>query len=259
MIKNSWGKISLAFFFIIALLGSIIRFAPFSDLIFNYKHIIHAHSHVAFQGWVYTALFLLITKLYLSEKLIKNGRYHIQFYLTVLTVMGLLISFAIQGYAFFSILLSSLFQALNYWFTYRFLRDVQKSEKAITHSFSLKFIKIGFWMMILSTIGPWVVGILSAKGLSGSEYYHAALYFFLHFQYNGWFMFAILGLFFYFLEKYNISFKQKEAHSFYIFITVSVIPSYSLSLKIMLLHLDTYQPFFKLLVSFFYLEVLKEH
>ena len=151
------------------------RIIPFSNLFLNYQNLLHAHSHVAFQGWVYTALFLLISQLYLDKELIKKGKYRIQFLLTILVIIGILSSFLIQGYAFFSILFSSLFQVLNYWFAYRFLKDVSKSEKAKKHTFSLKFIKISFWMLILSTIGPWLVGFLSAKDLGGSEYFNTAL------------------------------------------------------------------------------------
>jgi len=228
--KASWSKISVTFFFTIALLGSIMRIAPFSDIFLNYEHLLHAHSHVAFQGWIYTALFILICKLYLTDELLKTGKYKLQFYLTLVTILGIMIAFIVEGYALFSILFSSLFQLLNYWFTYRFFKDVKKSELAKKHQFSLKFIKVGMLLMVLSTFGPWTVGILSAKGFAGSEYFNAALYFFLHFQYNGWFTFAILGLFFWLLEHYKISFKQKGANLFYVLFTAAVIPAYALSL-----------------------------
>jgi len=228
--KTSWSKISVAFFFTIALLGSIMRLAPFSDIFLNYEHFLHAHSHVAFQGWIYTALFILISKLYLTDDLIKLGNYKIQFYLTVLTILGIMIAFIIEGYALFSILFSSLFQLLNYWFSYRFFKDVKNSELAKQHQFSVKFIKTGMLLMIISTLGPWAVGILSANGFAGSEYFNAALYFFLHFQYNGWFTFAILGLFFWMLEHYKINFKLKEANLFFVLFVSAVIPAYTLSL-----------------------------
>ena len=56
-----------------------------------------------------------------------------------------MVTFIFQGYALYSILFSSLFQLLNYWFTYRFFKDVKKSEKAINHKFSLQFIKVGMY------------------------------------------------------------------------------------------------------------------
>jgi len=228
--KTSWSKISVRFFFTIALLGSIMRLAPFSDIFFSYEHLLHAHSHVAFQGWIYTALFILICKLYLTEECIKVGRYKLQFYLTLFIILGIMVAFIVQGYGLFSIVFSSLFQILNYWFTYRFFKDVKKSDAVKKHQFSLKFIKVGMLLMVLSTFGPWAVGILSAKGFAGTEYFNSALYFFLHFQYNGWFTFAILGLFFWLLEHYQIGFKEKGANLFYVLFTAAVIPAYALSL-----------------------------
>ena len=229
MTKN-WSKISLTFFFTIAVLGTTMRLAPFSDIFINYEHLLHAHSHVAFQGWIYTALFLLISNIYLTDELIKSGKYKLQFYLTLITVLGIMLAFIIEGYAFFSILFSSLFQLLNYWLTYRFFKDVKKSKKARNHQFSLKFIKAGLLLMVISTMGPWAIAVISAKGLAGSEYFNAAIYFFLHFQYNGWFAFAIIGLFFWLLEHYQISFKRKEANLFFVLFTIAVIPAYCLSL-----------------------------
>ena len=67
--------------------------------------------------------------------------------------------------------------------------------------------------MVISTMGPWAIAVISAKGLAGSEYFNAAIYFFLHFQYNGWFAFAIIGLFFWLLgaEAQNQYKEMQEA------------------------------------------------
>jgi len=56
------------------------------------------------------------------------------------------------------------------------------------------------------------------------------LYFFFHFQYNGWFTFAIIGLFFAWLEQQKINFNLKAANLFFIFSTLAIVPAYSLSL-----------------------------
>tara|TARA_R110001592_G_scaffold88812_5_gene261430 strand:- start:169 stop:1392 length:1224 start_codon:yes stop_codon:yes gene_type:complete len=228
--NTNWSKIGLTFFFIVALLGSIMRLAPFTALFVEYKHILHAHSHVAFQGWVYIILFLLISKIYIDKSMLEKRNYKLLFITTIATVFGIMVSFLIQGYALFSIAFSSLFQVVNYWFVYRFFKDVKSSEKAKKHFFSIRFIKTAMLLMLFSTFGPWAVGILSAKGLAGSEYFNSALYFFFHFQYNGWFTFAVLGLFFAWLEKINIGFDLKAANTFFILSTFTIIPTYSLSL-----------------------------
>jgi hypothetical protein len=228
--NKNWSILGLSFFFIVALLGSIMRLAPFTALFTEYNHILHSHSHVAFQGWVYIILLVMISKIYIDKPILKKRNYKLILVTTIATVIGIMISFLIQGYALLSITFSSLFQVLNYWFVYRFFKDAKVSEKAKKHAFSIRFIKVAMLLMALSTFGPWAVGVLSAKGLAGSEYFHSALYFFFHFQYNGWFTFAILGLFFAWLEKTNIGFDLKAANIFFILSTLTIIPTYSLSL-----------------------------
>ena len=41
------------------------------------------------------------------------------------------------------------------------------------------------------------------------------IYFYLHFLYNGWFTFAVLGLLFWLLEKYKVSFNQNYSLLFF--------------------------------------------
>lgn len=224
--NSKWFKISLLFFFSVALMGTILRASPYFNIPVAYKNLIHSHSHVAFQGWIYTLLFLMVTHLFLTNKQTKKGKYALQFKLTIMVIVGVMFSFIVQGYAIFSIIFSSLFQLMNYWFIYRFFKDTKKLEKTI----ALRFIKTGFWLGLLSTLAPWGIGILAAKGMANTEPYHSVIYFFLHFQYNGWFLFAVIGLIFKWLENNYISFNQKKANYFYWVLTLSVIPTYLLSL-----------------------------
>ena len=147
--NKNWSKIGLTFFFIVALLGSIMRVAPFTSLFTEYKHILHAHSHVAFQGWVYIILFLLISKTYIDKPILEKRNYKLLLITTIATVIGIMVSFLIQGYALFSIAFSSLFQVVNYWFVYRFFKDVKASEKAKKHFFSIRFIKAAMLLMLM--------------------------------------------------------------------------------------------------------------
>jgi hypothetical protein len=50
-----------------------------------------------------------------------------------------------------------------------------------------------------------------AGGGSGSQLYYNAIYFYLHFQYNGWLSFAALGLLFWLLENNAIPFSRPQA------------------------------------------------
>jgi len=228
--KKDWSRISLFFFFLVALVGTILRSTPYFSVPLDYMNLVHSHSHVAFQGWIYTIMFLILTQSFLTGDLIRRGRYPLQFKLTVLVVTGILISFALQGYGFYSIVFSTLFQLLNYWFIFRFFQDSASAERKTEHSPSLSYIKAGLAYGLLSTLLPIAIGILSAKGLSESEAYTSLVYTFLHLQYNGWFLLIALGLFFHFLDQNKIQYINKYAKASYWLFSISVIPSISLSL-----------------------------
>ena len=225
--NKDWCKISLFFLFCIAGIGTFLRALPFLDLPINYSNLVHAHSHVAFQGWVYTALLLLVPHLFLNQHQIKKGRYELQFKITIPLIIAILIAFLIEGYGLYSIVLSTLFQGMNYWFIFRFFKDTKSSDK---NDVPVKFVKIGFWFGILSSLAPYFVGYLSAKDLSHTESYESAIYFFLHFQYNGWFLFTIIGIIFKIFERYNISFNKSRLRLFLILLTISSVLTYLHSL-----------------------------
>jgi len=228
--NRNWSKISLLFLFLIAVIGTLMRAFPYFNIPLQYDHLVHAHSHVAFQGWIYTLMVLLLPQLFLTNEQIQSGRYSLQFSLTIPVIVAILISFSLQGYGLYSIIFSTVFQFLNYWFIFRFLRDSRKIDHQKKSTESLKIIKTGLLLGLLSTLAPYAIGVLSAKGLSGTESYSAAVYFFLHFQYNGWFLFVAFGIFIRCLEIQQVQFDQKKLRAFLWLFALAVIPGYTLSL-----------------------------
>ncbi|NOQ70700.1 MAG: hypothetical protein GQ574_01790 [Crocinitomix sp.] len=228
--KTEWSKISLTFLFLVALIGTLVRSVTFIPIPFEYINLVHAHSHTAFQGWVYLIMLLLLTKTFLTENQIVKGRYPLQFRLTIFVVIGVLVSFSLQGYGLYSIIFSTLFQLLTYWFTFCFFKDVKKVRATTPNSISIRFVKTGLWLGLLSSILPYAIGIASAKGLNGTETYNSLIYSFLHLQYNGWFLFVVLGLFFNLLDRNGIPYVEKFGTRFYWLFTIVVVPAISLSL-----------------------------
>jgi hypothetical protein len=220
------SKISLFFLFVVALIGTVLRTPALIPPFLEYGNLVHAHSHVAFQGWIYTLMLLALISLYLSPPQIQQGRYWLQFKFTVLVIIGVLITFSWQGYALYAIIFATLFQLLNYWFIYCFLRDT----KGVDQSISLSWIKTGLVLGLLSTLVPIAIGILASEGLGGSEIYNSLVYTFLHLQYNGWFLFVALGLFYKLLENHHIEYDRKSAGRCYWLFTLSVLPAIALSL-----------------------------
>lgn len=229
--KKSWVKISFLYLVIVALLGLFLRllfFFPVEGV--NFKYFLHAHSHVALLGWLYSAFFIALLFSFLNKEDRNRKTFKIQFWLSQATVVGMLISFPLQGYAAASITFSSLHILLSYWFIYSFSYYSRRNEKlSSTHSFSLGFIKWSLFFMALSSIGPWAMAPIMATENSGSHLYYLAIYFYLHFQYNGWFTFAVFGLFFWWLEKKNIPLPRKESKYFFLSMVISCIPAYALS------------------------------
>jgi hypothetical protein len=75
--------------------------------------------------------------------------------------------------------------------------------------------------MVFSSIGPWALGIIMNTLGNTSHWYKNAIYFYLHFQYNGWFIFCLLGTFLIFLEKNKINIDKKTISSFYNYLLIS--------------------------------------
>ncbi len=221
--KSKWIKISLFFFLIIAVIGTLLRSVSFIPIPLTFQNLVHAHSHTAFQGWIYTAQFILLTQLFLNKEQIQKGYYPLQFKITIAVIIGVLLSFSLQGYGLFSIVFSTLFQVLNFIFIYCFLKDTKNTSSSV----AFRFVKTGLWLGVLSNFVPFGVGFLTVKGFKGTEMFNAFLYSFLHLQYNGWFFFTAVGLLFKILEKRSIDFS--DAHKFYQFFAISVFPAITLS------------------------------
>ncbi len=216
MIKaKTQSFIALAYFLIASSLGIILRLFPTTNINATYKYIVHTHSHIALLGWVYIALTTIIFHVCIKKEAVR--KYSMIFWGTQITILGMLFSFPITGYALFSIIFSTLFLICSYWF-FSFFKKYNHLNKS---DYGYKFINGALLFMTISSIGPWVLGIIMNTLGNSSHWYKNAIYFYLHFQYNGWFIFCLLGLFFLLLEKHQISIQKKTISNFYTLIILS--------------------------------------
>lgn len=218
-------RLALAYFVVVALMGLLLRLYFVLPLQFNYKFLLHAHSHTALLGWIYLGLTTLIYGLFLA-KTDDGRRYRPIFIFTNISILGMLVTFPLQGYALFSIIFSTLFLFASYWFAWFAFKRVPTESK---HRFSWKLIKAALWYLVLSSIGPWTIGGVMATLGPESIWYKTSIYFYLHFQYNGWFILALLGVLFYFLEEKGVRFSPQNLKSFFLLLNASVILSLFLS------------------------------
>lgn len=216
-------KVPLAFLFIASLLGLLLRWyfvEPISWLKFPYW--LHGHSHMMFLGWVFNTIFLAFTTNLVSTN---RERYVKLFAVVQVLLLGMMFSFPLQGYGAVSIILSTLHTVSIFVFSAWIFRDTKNSS-----TLSIWFARKSLLFFLLSSLGPFTLGPLMASGLGQSQWYYFAVYYYLHFQYNGVFIFGIFSLIFRFLEEKNFNLDYQSSLRASRVMFWSVFPCYALSL-----------------------------
>ena len=218
-------KLALAYFLLAAILGLFLRAFFTGEIAINYKFILHTHSHIALLGWVYLALTTLLYKLFLGT-LEQDTKYSNIFWFTQASLLGMLLTFPFQGYALLSIIFSTLFLFASYWFTVFFLKNTPIGLRK-TNSF--KCIRASLFYLVFSSIGPWALGAIMNILGPESVWYRLAIYFYLHFLYNGWMIMALIGLALYVIEQHQIGISDRVFGRFYWSINLAIFLSFFLS------------------------------
>ena len=222
--KRIWLIIALINFLLAAGMGALLRLAFVVELPwFKYKFLLHAHSHVAMLGWIYMALFALLIHAFVPEGK-SLQRYGQLFWFTQVSVIGMLLSFPVQGYGPVSIAFSTIHILLSYLFIWWLWKDIGPQR-----TFSRTLLKTALFFQFFSTLGIWLMGPIMASPLRHSSFYHLAVQFYLHFQFNGWFILAILAVFFKLSEHRAITFPRRKLQVFYGLLISSVFLTYALA------------------------------
>jgi hypothetical protein len=220
---RAYFKVPLIFLVIGSVLGTLLRWhfvSPVTGLSFN--HWLHTHSHVMFLGWVSNFLWLSFIHQYCEDEW--RGRFKKLFVALQVPLLGMLISFPLQGYGVFSIILLTFHIVLSFALCYVLYTRTKKISEP-----SVRFIRAALLFFSLSTFGVFAVGPLAANGFGQSKWYFFAIFFFLHFQYNGFFAFGVMGLFFRQLKKKGIIISEAGVRFVFITSFLSCIPAYLLS------------------------------
>ena len=231
MFLNSklWLKTSIINLLLVAILGLLMRYKISFELPFlDQKHLQHSHSHFAFSGWISHTLMVLMIG-FLEYKIKKTEvqfikKYNLLLITNLICSYGMLISFIIQGYGAISILFSTSSIVIACVFTFFYFKDL----KLISHEdLSKNWFKASLFFNVISSLGTFALAyMMVSKNIQQNEYL-SSIYFYLHFQYNGWFFFACMGLLISFLQlkkAENLFFNK----TFWLFF-VSCIPAYFLS------------------------------
>lgn len=178
---------ALAFFGVVAGLGALLRWAHIRPIAgFDYGHWLHAHSHTAFLGFVFNAFFAFSLAHFLPDA--ERPAFRRLFVVLQIAVLGMLATFPVQGYAPASIAFSTLHMIGAGVFAWRLWRNNTAAPGARAH------LRVALAALVLSGLGPLALGPLAALGLRDTPAYSLCIYFYLHAQYNGWFLFFLQAL-----------------------------------------------------------------
>ena len=140
---SNFIKFSLTLFLISAVFAWFMRLNAVIELPFlNYARFLQTHSHSAFLGWAYISTTVLLSFVFLPKNKAFQKKYRLIFIGELGLVALMLISFPLQGYKAFSIVLLCLFILVSYLHSFYFLRDFKKTKQQIVIS---AIVQIHFW------------------------------------------------------------------------------------------------------------------
>lgn len=168
-------------------------------------------------------LFVLITQVMQRDLLnLPISKYNRIILLNFICAYGMLFSFAASGYSPVSIGFSTLSIFLGYGFAFNLFRDLKTTQNLPYKN----WFKAGLFFNVLSSLGTFALAFMMASHQFNQKFHLASLYYYLHFQYNGFFFFVCMGLFISSISQYTESGVFKNI--FWMFFA-ACIPAYFLS------------------------------
>lgn len=224
LLQQNLLRICIFNFLLLSLVGLLLRaYSIFPISFLSYKNVLHAHSHFAFGGWIIPVLLFLILKFFSEIRTAAAYRHwRNSIVLMLVSAYGMLLSFPFQGYGAVSIVFSTLSIAAGFYAGI-IIRAAARQQYFLT---SWSFLPAGFFYFFISAVGPFATGPLIAMGKAGTPLYYNAIYFYLHFQYNGFFTFIILAVLYRMIER-NKPFNNGKL--VFRLLNIACIPAYFLS------------------------------
>lgn len=223
---RKWMFFSFINFLIVASVGWLMRYKiAFSFPLFNQKFLQHAHSHFAMTGWITHMLFVLIAISVIKRLPLQGGaRYNPLLVVNLISAYGMLISFLLQGYGTVSILFSTISILTSYWFAWNIWRDTKRVKNKKPGD---KWFRAATFFAVLSSIGTFFLVYLMQINDTHIDRNLSTVYFYLHFQYNGFFIFSCFGLII--NRLYDKGWNPRGLNTFFWLYALACVPSYFLS------------------------------
>ena len=186
MIPKKLWQYPLLFGILGVLIGLVLRYA-FTGAVagFPFKNVLHSHSHVLLLGFIFNALLILVWTNFTKGFDKVSYNYYIALQICVAVM---LVAFILQGYAFYSIL----FSTLHLWISYILL--IRLWKRLTGNKVVNQLVKLGIIFHFISSLGPYMLGPLMVMEMQQSPWYQQAIFFYLHFQYFGLFFVWMLAV-----------------------------------------------------------------
>ncbi|QDP84624.1 hypothetical protein FNJ88_03320 [Chryseobacterium sp. SNU WT5] len=202
-----WLRFSVLNFLLVSVLGVLMRYKiAFSLPIVDQKHVQEAHSHFAFYGWITQIIYVLIIRYLvgiLPERQLK--KYQILLVINAVSAFIMIPSFVYSGYYWLSIAASTAALLTSFVFFFFLVRDLKgKSDLA------KPWFIAGLFFAVISSAGVFMLSYMMMSGNVTQMLYLGSSYYYLHFQYNGFFLFSCIGLLIHSLRKIGAEISPKE-------------------------------------------------
>ena len=175
-----WFRIAVFNLMLVAFIGVLLRYKiAYAFPVVHQKHLLHAHSHFAFTGWVTQILMvLLVARLYTG---LQNPlkKYAPVLYANLIAAYGMLFTFPFQGYGTYSIVFSTLSIFAAYVFAVIYWRDLNKGKEK---SAGDPWFKAALFFNVISSAGAFALAFMMATKTAHPDRYLASSYYFLHFS-----------------------------------------------------------------------------
>jgi hypothetical protein len=226
---RKWVQLALVNFSLVALAGVTLRYKinfPLPSV--NQKNLLHGHSHFAFVGWVTLVLMaLMVQYLQVKRPHLNVKKYNIILLLNCLSAYGMFAGFIAEGYDTISITFTCICILFSYIFIFFYWRDLNKVSDP---SFAPLWLKASLFLWAFSSLGAIALAYLMINRIMIQDFYFGAIYFFLHFQYNGWFLFVCFALLFSALNRKGIVSSNVVSKKLFYVMALTVVPTYILSI-----------------------------
>lgn len=185
-LSKSWRYIILFNLVLVAMVGVLMRYkiiAPLPGI--EHRNLMHGHSHFAFGAWVSMSLFYLIIEEF-KLKIANINRWFTWYYIAILLSFCSFLLFGYNTYSLLSIVHILLPMGFLVFGIFKSAAFIPKLPKMA--------LSAGLIYLLVSQMGLLFLSYRMANPFGGQTTYLSALYFYLHFSYNGWFFFGILSL-----------------------------------------------------------------